>query len=468
MLRIHFKTIISIIITCLTTYGQAEAGDEIPMLESLFTYEQVVDHAAEENYFIITGINEAYKDDFKVCMEQIAEEAHESSYWTLLPGDVYGIPVREIGEGAFKGVAMEGLILPDSIEVIGAGAFQNTHVTALRLPGELREVGEKAFAGCGLEEVRFPDNPLTVREKAFAGNTGLWKILVPEAGSVMEEDAFAGCDSDLVLCCAQNPEEKEDLVKDYARENGLAYKEIYLSDKPAVNYPAEPLVLEPEVKGFFYGNDADPEMDGFWDFQMQADAPNFGFVDWHLPGCSTWCGCMGFEQEAEASSELEPEGGRYRAENVLIQNRESAWAEGAQGSGIGESITYRQSCKYSVADEFDALSKYAGEVKDSGYGFMRYSEICIVNGYAKNEKTWEENGRVKTLLMLVESRPYARLKLEDTMLPQYYTLPEDDIKVLSGKMIAFTFVIEEVYPGSLYEDTCLTGIVMEFTGRFAH
>ena len=99
---------------------------------------------------------------------------------------------------------------------------------------------------------------------------------------------------------------------------------------------------------------------------------------------------------------------------------------------------------------------------------MRYSEICIVNGYAKNEKTWEENGRVKTLLMLVESRPYARLKLEDTMLPQYYTLPEDDIKVLSGKMIAFTFVIEEVYPGSLYEDTCLTGIVMEFTGRFAH
>ncbi|MDE6202547.1 MAG: hypothetical protein K2G19_03620, partial [Lachnospiraceae bacterium] len=183
---------------------------------------------------------------------------------------------------------------------------------------------------------------------------------------------------------------------------------------------------------------------------------------------STWCGCMGFEQEAEATSELEPEGGRYRAENILVQNREQAWAEGADGPGIGESITYRQSCKYSIMDEFDAMLKNTGSGADSGYGFMRYSEICIVNGYAKNQKTWEENGRVKTLLMLVEGRPYARLKLEDTMMPQYYTLPEDDIKVLSGKMITFEFVIEEVYPGSLYEDTCLTGIVMEFTGRYAH
>lgn len=466
MHKISLKAITSIIIACLSAFGQKEDRGEMPMLESLFTYEQAVDYDAGENYFIITGINDAYKDGFTEHMKRIADEAHKGSYWTLLPGDVYGIPVRKIGEGAFRGAEIDGLILPESIEVIGAEAFQNARVTEVCLPERLREIGEEAFAGCRLEEVRLPANPLTVKEGAFKRNPGLWKVLAPKADSVFEKDVFADCDSDFILCCGENPEENP--VKKYAEENGFAYREIYLSDKPAVNYPENPLVLEPEVKGFFYGDDGDPDMDGFWDFRMQEDAPNFGFVDWHLPGCSTWCGCMGFEQEAEASSELEPESGRYGAENILVQNREKAWAEGVEGPGTGESITYRQSCKYSIADEFDAMSKYTGEVADNGYGFMRYSEICIVNGYAKNQKTWEENGRIKTLLMLVEGRPYARLKLEDTMMPQYFSLPEDDIKVLSGKMIEFRFVIEEVYPGSLYEDTCLTGIVMEFTGRFAH
>lgn len=101
-------------------------------------------------------------------------------------------------------------------------------------------------------------------------------------------------------------------------------------------------------------------------------------------------------------------------------------------------------------------------------GFMRYSEICIVNGYARNQNTWEENGRVKKLLMYVEDRPYAFLELEDTILPQYFMLPEGDIKVLNGGMLEVRFEIQEVYPGSLYEDTCLTGLVMEFTGRYAH
>lgn len=48
------------------------------------------------------------------------------------------------------------------------------------------------------------------------------------------------------------------------------------------------------------------------------------------------------------------------------------------------------------------------------------------------------------MLMYVEDRPYAFLELE------------------------VRFEILEVYSGSLYEDTCLTGLVLEFTGRFAH
>lgn len=140
---------------------------------------------------------------------------------------------------------------------------------------------------------------------------------------------------------------------------------------------------------------------------------------------------------------------------------------GVGGNGIGESLVYRQSCTYGTDNQWDAICQWK-DVEPRSDGFMHYTEICIVNGYAKDEKTWEENGRVKQLLMYVEDRPYAYLDLEDTILPQYFTLPEDDIKVINGGMLEVRYEITDVYPGSLYEDTCLTGLVMEFSGRYAH
>ena len=38
----------------------------------------------------------------------------------------------------------------------------------------------------------------------------------------------------------------------------------------------------------------------------------------------------------------------------------------------------------------------------------------------------------------------------------------------NGEMLEVRFEIAEVYPGKLYEDTCLIGLIMEFTGRYSH
>ena len=51
-------------------------------------------------------------------------------------------------------------------------------------------------------------------------------------------------------------------------------------------------------------------------------------------------------------------------------------------------------------------------------------------------------------------------------MPPSHSFP--DIIVPNGGMLEVRFEIEEVYPGSLYEDTCLTGLVMEFEGRSSH
>lgn len=434
-----------------------------PLLEQLFSYE--INKNYGKPYLTVTGIAEEYQDSFWENMTDITR--HSDKYGCMLiPTDVNGMPVRVIGEEAFADMDINWLNLPDTLVVIEDGAFRNTGISRLELPENLKYIGAGAFEGCGLERLQFPDGPLNIGGRAFADSQDLWTVLIPNGETILEDGVFADCSEGFLLCYGNLPTGQENSVSEYAREQGLDSMEIILSREPIVNYPDQPLVLKPEIRNFFYGDYEDGEEELWCSWEEDENAPNFGYIDWQAPGCSSWCGVCDFELEVAASSELASSDGRYTAANVRIQERQPAWAEGAEGPGIGESLTYRQSCTYGIDNKWEALT-YDNRDPELD-GFMRYSEICIVNGYAKTPKTWEENGRVKKLLMYVEDRPYAWLELEDTILPQYFLLPEDDIKVLGGGMLEARFEIVEVYPGSLYEDTCLTGLVMEFTGRYAH
>lgn len=440
-----------------------DASVGLPLLEQLYSYEEQSYYG--HKYLVVTGIAEEYEENFWQHIARIGKRSGESRHM-MLPADVNGRPVFGVGERAFADREIEGVSFPDTLLVIEEGAFQNTGISSLELPESLMVVEAGAFENCSLQRIMLPGQPMLIGERAFAGNKELWTALVPNVETVLEEGVFEDCDQDFLLCYGDDLKGKENLVARYARENGFDSMEIVLSQKPIVNYHEEPLVLKPEVRSFFYGEDGDEEKEQWCTWECDENAPNFGYDDWQWPGCSSWCGVMDFEQEAKATSELASGNGRYSAANVLGQNRLGAWAEGVEGPGIGESITYRQSCTCLVSNKWEALTKSNKDpVRD---GFMRYCEICIVNGYAKNQKTWEENGRVKKFLMYVEEKPYAFLELEDTILPQYFMLPEDDIKIIDGGMLEVRFEIVDVYPGSLYEDTCLTGLVMEFTGRYAH
>ncbi len=436
-----------------------------PPLEWLFTYEKA--ESSYDNYFIITGIAEEYRENFAEYMYELGNgRSPQDKMYMQFPVDVDGVLVKGIGDFAFAGMEIDRVEFPDTIEIIGEGAFRNTGITKLELPKNLKTIGETAFENCNLVRLEFPDQLLFIGKGAFAGNEDLWTVLIHKVDAEIEEEAFANCSEEFLLCYGDDTDGKENLVVKYAEENGLNLMEIVLSKTPIVHYPAEPYVLRPRIDNFFYGNYGDWENDQWCTWEKDENAPNFGYSDWQREGCSTWCGVMEFEQTAEATSELASANGRYCADHVLTQDRDAAWAEGAEGYGIGESITYRQSCTTLDENKWEVLRPDYLEPEYDG--FLQYTEICIVNGYAKEQKTWEENGRIKRLLMYVEDKPYAYLELEDTILPQYFSLPEDDIKVLSGGMIEVRFEIAEVYPGSVYEDTCLTGLVMEFSGRHAH
>ncbi len=335
-----------------------DSAVELPLLEQLFAFEENKHHTS----IIITGIAEEYQDDFWTYMDVFAKNYHRERN-VILPADINGLPVKEIGENAFRGMKIDELTLPASLVEIADGAFKDTGIVSMELPGSVEDIGESAFENCNFESLEFPDSVKWIKERAFAGNKALWTVLVRDKSTEIEKEAFAGCKQPFLLC---------------------------------------------------YGED-----------------------------------------------------GRYCADHVTVQNRDAAWAEGAEGNGVGESIVYRQSCVCGTDNKWEGILQW-DSMDPKIDGFLRYSEICIVNGYAKDEKAWEENGRIKQLLMYVGNKPYAYLELEDTIYPQYFKLPEDDIKIINGGMLEVRYEITQVYPGSLYEDTCLTGLVMEFTGRYAH
>ena len=92
----------------------------------------------------------------------------------VIPAQVDGIPVREIGRGAFAGCAtLKSLTVEQGVRSIGMNAFEDcTELTEVILPGSLTFIEKDAFRNCeNLREVSMPGITCAgqVLEDAFAG-----------------------------------------------------------------------------------------------------------------------------------------------------------------------------------------------------------------------------------------------------------------------------------------------------------
>lgn len=163
------------------------------------------------------------------------------------------------------------------------------------------------------------------------------------------------------------------------------------------------------------------------------------FAEVYNVGCSWYCG--GDPKEAKASSHLSENGAISCApSNANDFNLHTAWVEGAEGQGIGEYLDI----------VFDKQS-------------IPFDEIHIINGYAKSQKVWEENSRVKELKVYYNDVPVAILKLKDTRDEQLFKVgmigPKRGSKVKNDWIVRFEIL--DVYPGSKYEDTAITEILFD-------
>lgn len=166
-------------------------------------------------------------------------------------------------------------------------------------------------------------------------------------------------------------------------------------------------------------------------------------------GCSWYCG--GGLDTLSASSELKSSNEvTYSSNNIHDLNYKTAWIEGVPGYGIGEYVTYHIPPQN-----------------------PRITEIIIVNGYVKSEKTWKENSRVKKLKMYIDDKLFAILNLEDTRKEQHfkfeplgYSDRENWDELIKKPWWTIKFEILEVYQGDKYEDTAITEIY--FNGIDVH
>lgn len=147
---------------------------------------------------------------------------------------------------------------------------------------------------------------------------------------------------------------------------------------------------------------------------------------------------------------LRPQGGnRYDVTNLMDGNAATAWAVGA-----GEYAAYARVNK----GEPRSLCIYTRNVDDGPIRTIR-----MRNGYCKSHAAWENNARVKR--MIVKGYPangdsetilYDGI-VEDT--DQWQTIDLDNTAFYDYYYIFFT----EMYPGSKYQDLCISE--MEFWGE---
>lgn len=197
-----------------------------------------------------------------------------------------------------------------------------------------------------------------------------------------------------------------------ATSDGTKYKE----------WGVKPLELEDE-----------PTPPWTWD-HMMCDAP---FSEW-----------------VSASSTLAAQGKfSYSIENICDDDPKTAWVEGAEGDGIGEYIEF------------------------TDWVPMGDGVISILNGYQYSKSSWESNNRVKKFSLSLNGKLVCYIELQDVMGIQRFSLPENvlaeirgthtEIETEGGGYIVYSnedgggvlrFTIVEVYHGTKYKDTCITGI----------
>jgi hypothetical protein len=130
-----------------------------------------------------------------------------------------------------------------------------------------------------------------------------------------------------------------------------------------------------------------------------------------------------------SSAKLE-ENRLYSAYNLIDEDPKTAWVPVGKDGGIGEWVEISFDDPVSI------------------------NAITLINGYAKSDIAFSNNNRVKKATLEFSDGSRKEIFLQDTAKPQTFRIGK--------KTITIRLYIDEIYKGAKYDDTCLSGIEIDF------
>lgn len=128
----------------------------------------------------------------------------------VIPSEYNGLPVVEIGYGAFKSEKkLTSVVIPDSVTLISDDAFENqTSLTSVNVGKNVVTIGVSAFEGCtSLKTVVISDATESISAHAFDRCTSLESVTLGKNIKKIGGSAFEECTSLKVITIPASIEE---------------------------------------------------------------------------------------------------------------------------------------------------------------------------------------------------------------------------------------------------------------------
>ena len=119
---------------------------------------------SEEDWFIYKKNNdETY--DYSTIVGYLGTDKD-----IIIPEEANGVKLTTIGAGAFSGMNLTSVVIPDSVVKIELNAFNNNNLTQIILPSNLKTIGASAFYYNKLESLNIPNSVVEIKPNAFNNN----------------------------------------------------------------------------------------------------------------------------------------------------------------------------------------------------------------------------------------------------------------------------------------------------------
>ena len=108
----------------------------------------------------------------------------------IIPSEVNGVKLTNIGLYAFAEIGLKSVVLPDSLISIDGAAFEDDLLTNITIPDSVTTIGEKVFYNNSLNSIIIPNSVNSIGSEAFRYNN-LKSVTLPSSLTTIERYAFS-------------------------------------------------------------------------------------------------------------------------------------------------------------------------------------------------------------------------------------------------------------------------------------